>query len=527
MGQGTQDLGFRSEVDILFTIAAVGEGDLPRARLERQADHRLVSDQRRRQRVYPSQTKRLAPDFFFHPQVYRADGESVALPPGEYTIEYSRGPEYRKSNQNASRRRTTRRGHLRSAWSDGSIRRRMGWYSGDHHIHAAGCAHYERPTEGVYPQDMMRHMLGEDLKIGSVLTLGAGLVFPEDLLRRQGQRGLHAGQSDALRRGGLRLPVEPHGPSAAARLKEQDYPGTKRIEDWPSWGLPILQWAKKQGAVDGLRALGLGPGAEGGEAAQRRDAALRRHRRERVRRGVTHGAGGFHLHGGHAVCMGAEHLVSHAQRRLPHAHQRRDGFPVHLWRARGAGPQLCAAGASSTMTTGWRDSGRAATTRPTARATDRFPGERCRDGLAAKMWSCPPVDGESDGESSGVPRRAAGRDDPQAALRPEAVLGGGARAYRQLAEGAGGSGGEWPRRGRKEIDADGKAARRHVQCSGGAEQLDMSADSAVLAYKSGLGDRGKSAGAGIEAERPMAARGGGRLLPPEGGPSAACPSREK
>ena len=25
------------------------------------------------------------PDFFFHPQVYRADGESVALPPGKYT----------------------------------------------------------------------------------------------------------------------------------------------------------------------------------------------------------------------------------------------------------------------------------------------------------------------------------------------------------------------------------------------------------------------------------------------------------
>ena len=26
-----------------------------------------------------------------------------------------------------------------------------GWYSGDHHIHAAGCAHYESPAEGVNP----------------------------------------------------------------------------------------------------------------------------------------------------------------------------------------------------------------------------------------------------------------------------------------------------------------------------------------------------------------------------------------
>ena len=26
-----------------------------------------------------------------------------------------------------------------------------GFYSGDHHIHAAGCAHYTLPTEGVIP----------------------------------------------------------------------------------------------------------------------------------------------------------------------------------------------------------------------------------------------------------------------------------------------------------------------------------------------------------------------------------------
>src|SRR5947207_14854249 len=54
---------------------------------------------------------------------------------------------------------------------------KMGWYSGDHHVHAAGCAHYEKPTEGVYPQDMMRHILGEDLKVGSVLSWGPGWYF--------------------------------------------------------------------------------------------------------------------------------------------------------------------------------------------------------------------------------------------------------------------------------------------------------------------------------------------------------------
>ena len=44
-------------------------------------------------------------------------------------------------------------------WIDPSKR---GWWSGDHHIHAAGCAHYTKPTEGVHAKDMIRHVLGED-----------------------------------------------------------------------------------------------------------------------------------------------------------------------------------------------------------------------------------------------------------------------------------------------------------------------------------------------------------------------------
>src|SRR5690606_26094188 len=44
-------------------------------------------------RVYPSPAKRLAPDFAFHHQVYRADGEVMKLPDGVYTVELSRGPE--------------------------------------------------------------------------------------------------------------------------------------------------------------------------------------------------------------------------------------------------------------------------------------------------------------------------------------------------------------------------------------------------------------------------------------------------
>jgi hypothetical protein len=63
----------------------------------------------------------------------------------------------------------------------------------------------------------------------------------------------------------MRYDVEVSGfPSSYAghvvllRLEEDDYPGTKRIDQWPSWCLPILQWGKKQGAVTGFAHSGSG-----------------------------------------------------------------------------------------------------------------------------------------------------------------------------------------------------------------------------------------------------------------------------
>ncbi len=41
-------------------------------------------------------------------------------------------------------------------------------------------------------------------------------------------------------------------------LKDQDYPNTKKIEDWPTWDMPILKWAKSQDAVVGFAHSGWG-----------------------------------------------------------------------------------------------------------------------------------------------------------------------------------------------------------------------------------------------------------------------------
>src|SRR5260370_37056213 len=45
-------------------------------------------------RLYPNPAKRLAPDFFFQPQVYRANGDTILVPAGSYTVSSLMGPEF-------------------------------------------------------------------------------------------------------------------------------------------------------------------------------------------------------------------------------------------------------------------------------------------------------------------------------------------------------------------------------------------------------------------------------------------------
>jgi hypothetical protein len=200
-------------------------------------------------RVYPPQSKRLAPDFFFQRQIYRADGETIRLPRGRYTVKCSRGPE----SIPETRELVVGYGPVEleyrvQRWIDPS---RRGYWSGDHHIHAAGCAHYENPTQGVHPPDMLRHCMGEDLKVGCCLTWGPCFDF---------QKRFFTGDLDANSKYPylIRYDVEVSGFGSHAsghlnllRLKEQIPPGGDSKEHWPTLGLNTLRWAKKQGAVCG------------------------------------------------------------------------------------------------------------------------------------------------------------------------------------------------------------------------------------------------------------------------------------
>ena len=264
VGQGTQDLGFRNEINVLFDCepaVAVKLGVLDDDGKPTTAQFTIRDD---RGRIYPSRARRLAPDFFFHDQIYRHDGETVSLPPGKYHVSYTRGPEYKVLEREimVPAAPTHQENFRLERWIKLADH---GWYSGDHHIHAAGCAHYESPTAGVTPQDMMRHIEGEDLDVGCVLSWG-----PCWYVQKQYFEGTVSKLSTPTNL--MRYDVEVSGfPSSHAghlcllRLKEQDYPGTTKIEEWPSWDLPILQWAKSQGAVVGFAHSGWGLKANSGK----------------------------------------------------------------------------------------------------------------------------------------------------------------------------------------------------------------------------------------------------------------------
>ena len=294
VGQATQDLGFRAEVPVLFDIRPAvpvtlrvtdfdGTPTVGRFTFTDAAGH-----------VYPPQPKRLTPDFFFQRQIYRPDGGTVLLPPGEITMTYGRGPEYllvtRKVNIHPRVRTEIKPGVFTNPPPDAKPEPQtvavkldrwinpadFGYYGGDHHIHAAGCAHYTSPTEGVFPDDMLLHVKGEGLNVGCCLTWGPCYDF---------QRKFFAGKpyerSEPFTV--IKYDVEVSGFGSQAlghvcllNLRDQTYPGSDgtKVKGWPTWTTPLMRWAKAQGGVTGYAHSANGLGVNPEQAARRLFAEL-------------------------------------------------------------------------------------------------------------------------------------------------------------------------------------------------------------------------------------------------------------
>lgn len=274
-GQGTQDLGFRGEVPVLFDVKPAVAVKLHVLDYDGKPTTGRFEFIDRQGHVFPPQAKRVAPDLFFQKQIYRADGEIVLLPPGEFTMYYGRGPEYlwvRDTLSVDERESASPEISVKlQRWIHPAAR---GYYSGDHHIHASGCAHYTLPTIGVDPPDMFRQVQGEGLNVGSVLTWGPGFDH---------QQHFFAPKSNPISKpfSLIKYDIEVSGFGSAAlghlvllNLREQIYPGAEGSNGWPTWTLPTLRWAKAQGAITGYPHSGSGLGIQPEAAAARLLAQL-------------------------------------------------------------------------------------------------------------------------------------------------------------------------------------------------------------------------------------------------------------
>ncbi len=255
VGQGTQDLGFRAETPVLFDVRPAVPVRLTIADHDGKPTVGRFTFRDRAGHIHPPQARRLAPDLFFQEQIYRNDGDVVLLPPGEFTMSYSRGPEYRLLRKTvtvpaAPKEKTMLVSVRLERWIDPAAH---GFFSGDHHIHAAGCAHYTNPTEGVLPRDMYLQVKGEGLNVGCLLTWGPCYEFQRQFFEPTPHR-----LSEPLTV--LKYDIEVSGFGSQAlghvcllNLRDQDYPGSGGTKDrgWPTWTTPVLRWAKAQGAVTG------------------------------------------------------------------------------------------------------------------------------------------------------------------------------------------------------------------------------------------------------------------------------------
>jgi hypothetical protein len=252
VGQGTQDIGFRNEAPVLLDVRKAVPVTLAIRDFDGQPTAARLTIRDQAGRVYPPQAKRLAPDFFFQPQIYRHDGGAVLLPPGKFVVEFSRGPEY-VDQQLAYEVPPSGPAKLELNLQRWIHPMQWGFYCGDHHIHGAGCSHYDMPTQGVGPEDMFAQVKGEGLNVGCVLTWGPCFEFQRRFFDPQAHN-----LSEKLTLLKYDLEISGFGSQALGHvcllnLKDQVYPGSDGAKDkgWPTWTVPVLKWCKDQGGVTG------------------------------------------------------------------------------------------------------------------------------------------------------------------------------------------------------------------------------------------------------------------------------------
>jgi len=248
--RGETKLNFEVEAAVPVKLSILDEDGSPTAaRL-------LIKD--KLDRVYPYRSKRYAPDLFFQNHVYRYDGEAIELPPGEYTFDIRRGPHYLGQVMNvkvASGETPTVKIDLKR-WIN---TQQLGYTSDDKHVHTSGCLHYNDPTYGLTPEDMMRYAVGEDLDIADIMIWGPNFYYQKEKYFTGKPSPVSTAKNVVTHNLEIsQFPSAAGGHTSGHGIKVIDYPGTKRMKDWPSYTLPVLKWVQSQGGLSSYTHSGFG-----------------------------------------------------------------------------------------------------------------------------------------------------------------------------------------------------------------------------------------------------------------------------
>jgi len=238
----------------------------------------LIRDQAGR--IYPAPAHRVEPELTYQPQIYRADGEVVRLPAGRYDITSARGPEYLTHQHDVTLAQEG--GVLTVALERWIEPAKYNWFVGDPHVHPEGQTYSIVSKYGLTPETMARQIRGEGLAVGSILIWTSGYWYQKQFLTGHAYESSYQQPFPQLQRANnsvLTLRSTPHDADSVVRndveqaafpsnmlghpvllkLKNHDWSGGPGIWDWPSWNLPIFQWARAQGAVAGYAHPGIDP----------------------------------------------------------------------------------------------------------------------------------------------------------------------------------------------------------------------------------------------------------------------------
>ena len=283
----TQDIGYRNRTAVLFDIAP--SRDVTFGVRDENGNPCMASFiiEDSLGRVYPARSKRLAPDFFFHDQVYRADGETVRLPAGEFTVTCGRGPEYLPET-----RIVTIDSSGRSPDLDFSLRRWIdppgeGWVfrRPSHPRRRLQPLREPYGRRGPRGHDASRPRRGAER--GSGAQLGTRLLSPASVLRSCGARAFDRVDAHSVRPGGLRVPVELLRTSRAAPPSGPGLPRDASDRGLAPVGSADPQVGESAGSGHRVRSLRAWAAGDLHRAAELRDARLQWDRRKRVHHGTS------------------------------------------------------------------------------------------------------------------------------------------------------------------------------------------------------------------------------------------------